>query len=301
MADSSDEDDTTMNQFNFFRAPIGPPPELEEPPPPPAPRPPAPAVSTAPPAAAAPSAAPVHKQPSNAGPIMINPLPRPGFEHLATRPVPVDELPTDEIKRRLEDFAASFKKRHGRPIALSDAKDLPVQIMALYDQLGRRLSPEERAKTDELMATKKAEAAAAAAAKAAERDAFEAARAKRWAEFEENKDALWASASSEAKEQRVEAADEAGLDVSALAGAASFVKLDEGAMPTPSHPTREEYLQQALDAHGFKFVPDGPSEEEKREEATAWARAGGADADDAARRDQWAAASGSAAPGSATT
>ena len=219
------DEDTTMNQFTFCRAPIGPPPELEEPPPPLATRPPAPAVSTAPPAAAAPSAAPVHKQPSNAGPIMINPLPRPGFEHLATRPVPVDELPTDEIKRRLEDFAASFKKRR-QPLHFR-TQGLPVQIMAARPAGGS--SSEERAKTDELMATKKAEAAAAAAAKAAERDAFEAARAKRWAEFEENKDALWASASSEAKEQRVEAADEAGLDVSALAGAASFVKLDEGA------------------------------------------------------------------------
>ena len=245
-------------------------------------RPPAPAVSTAPqrgcgwrPSTSRPLMGSNHDQSAAAA----------GFEHLATRPVPVDELPTDEINR-LEDFAASFK-RHGRPIALG-RKDLRVQIA----RPTWAAQSEERAKTDLIMATKRDDAAAAAAAKAAERDAFEAARAKRWAEFEENKDALWASASSEAKEQRVEAADEAGLDVSALAGAASFVKLDEGAMPTPSLPTREEYLQQALDAHGFKFGPDGPSEEEKREEATAWARAGGADADDAARRDQWAAASG---------
>ena len=52
----------------------------------------------------------------------------------------MEELSTGEIKQRLEAFAASFRQRHGRAITLSDAKDLPVQIMALYDQLGRRLS-----------------------------------------------------------------------------------------------------------------------------------------------------------------
>ena len=138
------------------------------------------------------------------------------------------------------------------------------------------------------MAAKKAEAAAAAAA-VPRSCRGGGGGAKRWADFEANKDSLWASASSEAKQQRAEAALDAGLDAAQLSGAASWVKLDDGHRPSASNPTRDEYLQQALDAHGYKFVPDGPSEEERQEEAAAWRRGGGDAADETAGREKWAA------------
>ena len=283
-ADSDEEED--FNSYNFFRAPIGPPPDLSEPDPPKSkPEAPAPAPFAAA-AAAAPAAAPVAAPPATVKPVMINPIARPGFEHLAARPMPVEDMPTEEIKRRLEEFSGSFKKRHGRGIAPSDAKDLPVQILAMYDQIGRRLNPEERAKTEALQEAKAAQAAAAKEEAAAKEARLEAERQKRWAEFEANKTELWKSASSSAKEQRAEAAAEAGMDSTQLSGAASWVKLDDGYKPMASHPTRDEFLQQCIDELGYKFIPDGPTEEERQEEAAAWRRAGGSDADDVAKREE---------------
>jgi len=72
------------------------------------------------------------------------------------------------------------------------------------------------------------------------------------------------------------------LGALALSGAASWVKLDEG--PKDARPTIDEYVQQAREEFGLGVEEDNT---EKQREAAAWARDGGAEADELARRAKW--------------
>ena len=141
----SDEEGNKYNEFNFFRAPVGPAPTLQQV----APAAPAAFSRTPTSAAAAPSpqvdagrAPMVDPKPK---PILVQPPPRPGFEHLMPKPVPVEEMSTEDIKAMLTEFEKRWRSKYGRGISMADANQLPVQILALYDQMGRRLTPEQRA------------------------------------------------------------------------------------------------------------------------------------------------------------
>lgn len=229
--DGSDSDEE-YNAASFWRAPIGPAPEIDP--------------SPAPAPAAAPSSS--VQRPA----VMINPAPRPGFEHIAPAPIAVEDLSTAEIKSKLQAFEANFKMNRGRPITLADAKELPDPILALYDQLGRRLNPAELARANEVYEARTAEAAT----KAAERAAAKEARAKEW---EAKKAEAWNSAKGSARSQREDDASRIGLDgPEVLSGAASWIKVEETKVPTM--PTREQYLQQVLDSRPDWKLPAQPDE-----------------------------------------
>lgn len=207
-------------------------------------------------------------------------------------PTPVVDLSTEEIKSRLAQFEKDFRKRHGRAVALTDARELPQPILEMYETLGRRLNPEERAQAQERMQAKEAataqanaEAAAAAAEEQDQRAAAAKAREREWADFEANKERLFHEASSEARDQRSEYAALCGVSGRSLSGAASWVKDDEP--PKPRAPTKAEYLEQARLQHGLPPArTDGPTEEELEMEEHAFFAKGGAEADLAAREER---------------
>jgi hypothetical protein len=279
-----DDDGEEFNAATFWRAPVGPAPELSD----------SDSLRPTPP----PEAAPEPLDP-------LAPQPRVTDEQaskLQNKVVPprpkTKEMSTELIKDVIYQFQADFFKRYGRPVSMDDAKHgrLPVPILELYDELGSRLSPEQQAADREraearAAAREKAEAdahAAAIAKAAADTErvaAVKAAREREWAEFEANKEAAWASAAREAHEQREEVAGSAG--VLALSGASTFVLADE---PPRRQPTKEEYLRQMRDEFGIPSPEDGPSAAERaaeRAEEQAWARNGGDEADDLASRDAW--------------
>jgi len=273
---SPSDNEADFNSASFWRAPIAP---LQQ------------VTSGVPPQAAAfGSSVLAAAKEATAERCMINPPPRPGFEHLASKPIPAEEMTTETITTILRNFEHAWKARNGRALTLADAKDLPEQILALYDQIGKRLHPEELAAANRKLEERYAEAAAARAAEEAKRKDAEAARAREWQEFEANQQAAWSSAVVAARDQREEAAVSVGLDASgatrSLSGAATWVKPEE--QPKAGGPTREEYLSAALDEFGLAEVdPSALTEEERRQEASEWGRKGGAAADEAARREAW--------------
>jgi len=97
---------------------------------------------------------------------------------------------------------------------------------------------------------------------------------------------IWHSAVGEAKDQRVEATKTLGLArAEMLSGAASFCKENDEKRPA-TQPTREEFIHEALAVNGLRFVRD---DDEEPHEAAEWDKNGGAEADEVARRDAWAA------------
>jgi len=284
MAPSPSENEEDFNSAQFWRAPIAP---LQQ----------APTATSTPPcivpteAKAFGSSVLAAAKDAAAKQTMINPPPRPGFEHLAAKPIPVEEMTTGTITTILHNFERAWRARNGRALTLADAKELPEQILALYDQIGKRLTPEERAAANRKLEQRHAEATAARSAEEAKHKAAEAARAKEWQSFEASKETAWSSAVVAAREQREEAAVSAGLDASgavrSLSGAASWVKPDEH--PKACGPTREAYLSAALDEFGLSQVdPNELTEEERRQEALEWGRRRGAAADEIAGREAWA-------------
>jgi len=194
-------------------------------------------------------------------------------------------MSTAEIKEMLLAFETRWRAKYGCAVTLADQKDLPQQILALYDQIGRRLNPEERAAANALWETKKNAAKAEAEAAAAKRAAIEETRAKQWAEFDAHKNTLWKSAVGDARNQREAVAVEAGVSALDLTGAATFVKPPD--VERDSRPTREQYIQQACDERGLVLLdPTKLTEEEKDAEHAQWVKRGGAAADEAARFDQ---------------
>ena len=264
--DTATEEAEKFAASSFWRTPVGPPPELPQ---------------------------PKVDEPSTV-PAVAAEQPRPASEAHATgseRPrtisqLRVSELTTDELKRRISEFEADFMSQNGRRVALTDAPRLPKEMLALYDQLGRRLNPEEVAKAQALWRSKEAaakEAEAAAAREAARRASADEARAREWAEFEANQADMWKSAVSSARDQRSEVAEFAGIAAHELSGAASMVRPPD--VQKPSAPTRAEYIQQVLDSRGL-IVQEGPTQEEQEEEEARWAK-DGADADAVARAEAW--------------
>lgn len=207
-----------------------------------------------------------------------------GRDALDPKRVAVEDLSTEQVYDHLNHFRAAFHQRHGRPIRESDSKDLPEQILALFDQVGRRLNADERAKASARLEEQRVAEKEAAAAAEAKRLAARAARDEEWRAFEAQKEELWKSAVGEAKDQRVEVAQAVGLSSErSLSGAASFEKQERpSASSQPT--TREEFVQQALDLNGLRFVPDAA---EEPHEAAEWASKGGAEADETARREAW--------------
>jgi len=209
-------------------------------------------------------------------------------------PIPPQDLSTEEIQEKLLGFQAQWWAHHRRKLTAEDAGNglVPTPVLALYDELGKRLTPEQVAADQELKKKREAAAKQAAAkteadvaALAAQRAAIEDARAKEWAEFHANKEAAWKSAASEAHDQRKEAAGGGSFGARALSGAASFVKTES--VQKSGGPTREEYLQQAMDDFGIRGEDEDHAAERRREEEAQWARGGGADADAVARLEAW--------------
>ena len=208
-------------------------------------------------------------------------------------PMPLEEMSYEMIKERLYTFQQQWWARHGRRVTPEDerAGRVPVPIINLYTELGKRLTPEQvaadkarvearQAAEKEAAAKAKADADAAAEADAARIASCKEARAKEWEEFEAGREAAWRSATTDARDQRVEAAGEVGAK--ALTGAATWVHVDEGTKD--SRPTREEYLQQAMDEFGLRVEKD---EAGLAAEAAQWERGGGAEADAVAQREAW--------------
>lgn len=287
MAAGADSVDTEeFNAAGFWRAPIGPPPKEETVVKPPAP--------TAEERAAEKERALAAEKEEQAG------KERRAREEQARKvaaylmPMPIEKMSYEMIKERLITFQHQWYARHGRKVTPEDeqAGRVPVPILQLYNELGKRLSPEQVA-SDQAASKERAAAEAEAAAKVAAEAAAEAAtraaadaeakeaRAKEWATFEATKEAAWKSSTTEAKEQRVDAAGSA-LGERALSGAASMVYVDEGTRD--SRPTLEEYIQQAREEFGLVTHDDGT---EAAEEAAQWAARGGAAADEVAFRDAW--------------
>ena len=165
-------------------------------------------------------------------------------------------MTVQQIKDTLLSFQAEWFRMYRRPVQPSDTPQLPQQICELYDELGKRLSPEQVAADLEKSKARKSAEAQQAAQRAAEADATarrqaEAAeaRAKEWEEFEKNKDAAWKSAAAEAADQREEAAEVKGVAAVSLTGASTFVKVDEA--ERDSRPTREQYIQSCKDDFGI--------------------------------------------------
>ena len=216
-----------------------------------------------------------------------------GDNPLDPKLVPVEELSTAEVHAHLNRFRASFHKQHGRPIRESDSKDLPEQILALFDQVGRRLTPEQLEAANARLEAQRASDREKAAQAAAERAAALEARAHEWAAFEANKERLWRSAVGDAKDQRLEVAQAVGLArPESLSGAASLCKVDVA--PPSAQPTREQFIEQALDLNGLRFVADP---KEAPGEADEWRRNGGDEADMAATREAWLAKNGPSSTG----
>lgn len=237
---------------SFWRQPIGPPPPVTEQQS--VPQPVAPQPETQQPSSTPPPQLPSHKeqQPPTEEQVAklsakINP-PR--------LPAALSEMTMEQIKETLLSFQAEWYKMYRRPVRPSDTPQLPQQICELYDELGKRLSPEQVAKDIEQSKARKAAAVEQAAQRAAEADAAakrqaEAAeaRAKEWEEFEKNKDAAWKSAAAEAADQRDEAADAKGVSALSLTGASTFVKVDE--IERDTRPTREQFIQSCKDDFGL--------------------------------------------------
>jgi len=213
-----------------------------------------------------------------------------------TMPMRPQDMTYEVLKEHLMAFQAEWFRKYGRRITPADEEaglvPQPVQIM--YHELGKRLSPEQLEHDQQMKAKREAAEAEAAAAAAAEAEAAakaraeaEAARAKEWEAFEVNRDNLWAAASAEAKDQRIEAAGGSEAGAKALSGAASWAKPED--VTRDSRPTIEEYLQQARDEFGIPSV-DEEEAAMRAEEAVKWARDGGDAADAVARREAWAAA-----------
>ena len=206
-------------------------------------------------------------------------------------PKAVEEMTYDELKERLHDFQAQWWARYKRRITPDDERSglIPAPVLRMYGEIGKRLTPEQLAKDQELKREREAAAAQAAAAAAAEAAALAAkhaegreARAKEWAEFELNKETAWRAATTEAKDQRIEAAGDE-ICSNALTGAASWVKVDD--QRQSSAPTREEYIRQAMDDFGISVEEDHAA---LAQEEQKWARARGAKADEAATQERWA-------------
>jgi len=237
---------------SFWRQPIGPPPPVTERQP-----------------VQQPASQPESRQPSSAP--LPPPLPTPKAQQPPTAeqvaklnakinpprlPAALSEMTLEEIKETLLGFQAEWYKMYRRPVQPSDTPQLPRQICELYDELGKRLSPEQVASDVERSKARKAAAMELAAQRAAEADAIakreaEAAeaRAKEWEEFEKNKEVAWRSAAAEAAEQRGEAAEVKGVSALSLTGASTFVKVDEGERDT--RPTREQFIQSCKDDFGL--------------------------------------------------
>ena len=276
--------DGDYNAFSFWRAPIEATPILSEVAPPPPP----------PPALSEDSAAP----PSFA----LNEPTAGREQHVVTqdqirkldmmlKPMRIEGMSTADIQARLADFESDFRKRHGRPIALADAQELPRPVLEMYDQLGRRLSPEERAQAQTRLEARqaaetaaKAQAEAEAAVAAEKRAASAGARAREWEAFEANKEAVWRAASSEAREQREEAAAEHGLSAASLTGASTWLKVDE---PGKREQSKEEMIEQFRLERGLSARREELTEEQRQREAAEWSAKGGAEADALARQEAW--------------
>ena len=276
--------DGDYNAFSFWRAPIEATPILSEVAPPPPP----------PPALSEDSAAP----PSFA----LNEPTAGREQHVVTqdqirkldmmlKPMRIEGMSTADIQARLADFESDFRKRHGRPIALADAQELPRPVLEMYDQLGRRLSPEERAQAQTRLEARqaaetaaKAQAEAEAAVAAEKRAASAGARAREWEAFEANKEAVWRAASSEAREQREEAAAEHGLSASSLTGASTWLKVDE---PGKREQSKEEMIEQFRLERGLSARREELTEEQRQRETAEWSAKGGAEADALARQEAW--------------
>lgn len=250
MRDSESDEEERFNA-SFWRTPIGPPPELEPTP--------APSVALSHDERSANSLQqeqdnhPKHRE-QQQKPMQEQPTSE-QIRKLNEKLVPQMLLPTpsemtiEHVKEELLAFQASWYKQHHRPVKPSDTPALPRRIAELYDELGRRLTPEQvaadqaKAKArqvaeDECAAKREAEVAAAAA----QRKAIAEARAKEWEEFEKNKEAAWRAAKGEAEDQREEVADEKGVSSIALTGASTFVKIDQGEKDTRL--TSEQYIEQ---------------------------------------------------------
>jgi len=286
-----EEGEECFNAANFWRAPLGPPPAVCDKPQadsttlPPAP----PPASPQPPAEAAPASAPPDAGAS--GQLDADEMNRRIRKvDRMLKPTPVAELTTDEIKARLTRFETEFRERYRRPIALSDCKDMPQPVLDMYNEIGRRLTPEQRAEAEERLKAKQAAAKQVAAEEEEKRAAAAAVRAKEWETFEANKDALWREASSAARDQRSEVAAAHGLSERTLSGAATFVRdVDEGEPkrnPT-LNPTREEFIEQKRLERGLSARPGEPTEEEKQRELDEFAAKGGAAADAVAQAEAW--------------
>jgi hypothetical protein len=201
-------------------------------------------------------------------------------------------MSTADIQARLAEFEADFRKRHGRPIALADTQELPKPVLEMYDQLGRRLSPEERALAQARLEARqaaemavKAQAEAEAAVAAEKRAASAGARAREWEAFEANKEAVWRAASSEAREQREEVAAEHGLSASSLTGASTWLKVDEPSGKREQ--SKEEMIEQFRLERGLSARREELTEEQRQREAAEWSAKGGAEADAFARQEAW--------------
>jgi hypothetical protein len=208
------------------------------------------------------------------------------------KPMRIEDMSTADIQARLADFEADFRKRHGRPIALADAQDLPKPVLEMYDQLGRRLSPEERALAQARLEARqaaemavKAQAEAEAAVAAEKRAASAGARAREWEAFEASKEAVWRAASSEAREQREEVAAEHGLSASSLTGASTWLKVDEPCGKREQ--SKEEMIEQFRLERGLSARREELTEEQRQCEAAEWSAKGGAEADALARQEAW--------------
>jgi len=276
-AASASSDDEDFNSFNFWKAPIAVPPDAEAPPPPP---PPAPTTSD-------------ERLPSfslNEPAQYVVTVEQIRKLDKVLKPTPVDQMSTADIQARLAEFEADFCQRHGRSVALSDVPQLPKPVLEMYDQLGRRLSPEDRAKAQERLEARQAAERAAqalaeaqATAEAEKRAAAVAARAKEWEAFEANKEAAWRAAASAAREQREEVAAEHGLRAASLTGASTWLKVDEE--PARQTQTKAEMIEQIRLERGLRARPDELTVELIQHEAAEWSAKGGAEADALAREE----------------
>ena len=299
MGYETDEEEMAAFNASFWRLPVGPPPVPAEtvpaapkelPPPPPAP-------AAAPKAEASADDASKQHQHTELQQ-QIKKLEK------FLKPTSAEELPIDAIKARLAEFENDFAKRFGRRVTMADAPELPKPVLDLYDQLGRRLNPEERQKAEERLQAKKdaaqeetREAAAAAAAEADRKAAAATAREQEWADFELNQESVWKAAASEAKEQREAVAHENGLSSGRLLSGAATWKYEEVFKPE-MNPTKEQYIEEARLARGLTARPGMQTEEEMEAEEAEWAAKGGDEAD---RVEREAAAPTAAGPAPAPT
>ena len=268
--------DGDFNSFNFWKAPIDAAPTLPE------------AI-----AAIAPPTFALIEPTANGAPPQQHMVTQHQIRKLdkMLKPMPVENMSTADIQARLAEFEADFRKRHGRRIALADTHELPKPVLEMYDQLGRRLSPEEREKAQARLEARqaavmaaKAQAEAEAAVADEKRAAAAAARAMEWETFQANKEAVWRAASSEAREQREEAAAEHGLSASSLTGASTWLKVDE---PGKREQSKEEMIEQFRLERGLSARREELTEEQRQREAAEWSAKGGAEADALARQEAW--------------